>query len=151
MPPNPLIRPPVYLAGPLTLDGDGLADLRLLALARLAVADRLAPSFLAASTNLVLGPPLEDDRGRRAVLADLLRSSAYLVGNSVLGELWLLEADDGDLGVARYALEGFTRAGRGRVTRRGTWASYAQAFNRDPDLAALHGLLLERPRDQVPA
>lgn len=138
-----MIKPPTYVAGPLGADGDNLTDMRLLALARLAVSEGRLPFTLAAHQGLLLGPGPTSDRGRTAVLAELARSGAYLVGNNVLGELWLLEGPDGELGdVGRAALEGFQRAGRGRVTRRGAWPAFRAGFERAGDeLSKLHDLV----------
>lgn len=140
---DPMIKPPTYVAGPLGADGDGLTDMRLLALARLAVVENRLPFTLAGHQGLLLGPGPTGDRARTAVLAELARSGAYLVGNNVLGELWLFEGPDGELGdVGRAALEGFQRAGRGRVTRRGPWADFRASFTRAGDeLAKLYELV----------
>lgn len=138
-----MIKPPVYVVGPLGADGDGLTDMRLLALARLAVVENRVPFTLAGHQGLLLGPGPTGDRARTAILAELARSGAYLIGNNVLGELWLLEGPDGELGeVGRAAFEGFKHAGRGRVTRRGTWASLRAPFERaGVELAKLHELV----------
>lgn len=138
-----MIKPPTYVAGPLGADGDGLTDMRLLALARLAVVENRVPFTLAGHQGLLLGHGPTGDRARTAVLAELARSGAYMVGNNVLGELWLFEGPDGELGeVGRAALAGFQQAGRGRVTRRGPWPAFGAAFERAGDeLRKLHELV----------
>lgn len=139
------VRSPVYIAGPLALTDDALHDARALALARLAVTEGKAPVTVAAHQGMLLGPATgPDNRGREAVLHNLVRSGAFLVGNNVLGELWLLEDDDGDVGaIGRAALYGFEQAGRGRVSRRGTWAELATAFGSSADMRALHAALVK--------
>lgn len=97
------------------------------ALARLAVAEGLAPIVVHPGIVPIYGPV--ETSQLRALGLDVDTSLVELVARTVLGRLYVLETDAGELtSGSRRELVAFTNA-RGRFEgRRGTWASYRQVF-----------------------
>lgn len=144
-----MTRPACYVAAPYG-DPDPLIRSwnvgRACALARLAVAEGLAPIVVHPGIAPIYGPNGDQDPGTRALGLEVDVALVELVARTVLGRLYVLETDAGELtsGTRREVRAWTAIRGRARgPARRGPWAAYRQAFR----AAGLDGLwvALEAP------
>jgi len=125
-----VIRVPCYIAAPYWSPDPLIRSwnvARACALARLAAVSNRAAITVHPGIAPTFGTTETPETRALGLAVD--ETLVELVARTVLGELWILETDAGDLtpGVARE-LRAWNRA-RGRFAgRRGTWADYRQAF-----------------------